>query len=184
MLCSTGLSSRPLPCPCLSPGRLSPMTCLDLAGLWNQPAPPEAPMMPTHLCSEPLKLTPARVTQGHTLMSRVGLGVLIMLPRASTPSAQPPELFSMTAAPGLALLEASGTWSRRSNVISLPGPSRQHLMCLLPRNRKCFLSWRPGLARVWAAAVELLGANCEVSLCSQGGLGSEVGSSSPSVGMC
>ena len=73
------------------------MTCLDLAGLWNQPAPPEAPMMPTHLCSEPLKLTPARVTQGQTLMSRVGLGVLIMLPRASTPSAQPPELFSMTA---------------------------------------------------------------------------------------
>lgn len=33
----------------------------------------------------------------------------------------------MTAAPGLGLLEASGTWSRRSNVISLPRPSRQHL---------------------------------------------------------
>ena len=46
MLCSAGLSSRPLPCPCLCPASFCPVTCLDLAGLWNQPAPPEAPMTP------------------------------------------------------------------------------------------------------------------------------------------
>lgn len=86
--CSAHLASLPDLCPAPALPWLGSTQGLALtwqASLEPSSSPRSSCGAPPHLCTEPLKLTPASATRGHALMPRVGMGVLIVFPGASTP---------------------------------------------------------------------------------------------------